>query len=439
MASAAPTGGVEGGKIDGPKFDGPKFDGPTFDDHGPYALSDEAVVIDRALFAMDMKVDWLTRLTPNNIDDARDAFFTSGYRRMPALTYDPLDFDPDTVRDRVNALPVQDIDDPLIEMLLMDKQREIGLQCALVTHRSDEGGPAAALALFGGVGNRMLARAHHILDEVPDDIEAEPDYDAHAIARVGERECAHYRSQVDDFTFRVIVDDEPGGSLVTHEGNLHIAPDYMVARARVVPLIAHELGTHTITRYNGRKQPLHVLRCGLPDYDALQEGIAVLSEYLTGYMPPVRLRTLAARVVAADMAVRGEGMSRIFAWLMDDCRFDEMRAYDTAMRALRGGAMTKDALYLKGLVELVAHLRHGGRFEELFFGKFALRQLPILEKLIARGLIKRAVLLPRYLSEPGVQERLERVRNTPVAGLYQVEPETSETPPTLSHPQRQSA
>ena len=63
---------------------------------------------------------------------------------------------------------------------------------------------------------------------------------------------------------------------------------------RVDPLIQHEVGTHTITRFNGRCQPLDTLECGLADYDALQEGIAVLAEYMAGNMPPSRLRVLAA-------------------------------------------------------------------------------------------------------------------------------------------------
>ena len=41
--------------------------------------------------------------------------------------------------------------------------------------------------------------------------------------------------------------------------------------------------------------------------------------------------------------------------------------------AKRGGGLTKDALYLKGLIELLAFFKQGGAMEPLLLGKFDLK------------------------------------------------------------------
>lgn len=59
-------------------------------------------------------------------------------------------------------------------------------------------------------------------------------------------------------------------------------------------LAQHEIGTHLITRYNGHHQPFRQLEVGLAGYDGLQEGLAVLAEYLVGGLSRLRIRILAA-------------------------------------------------------------------------------------------------------------------------------------------------
>ena len=131
---------------------------------------------------------------------------------------------------------------------------------------------------------------------------------------------------------------------------------------------------------------------------------------------------LAARVIAADMAVKEHAPAEIFEAMRDPCGLNDDDAFDTMLRALRGGCFTKDALYLKGLVELVAYLHHGGDYELLFLGKFSLKQLPTLERLVDRGLINRPDLLPTYLDDERARQRLAFVRTADIVDLYQESP-----------------
>ena len=76
-----------------------------------------------------------------------------------------------------------------------------------------------------------------------------------------------------------------------------------------IALMQHEIGTHVLTYYNGKQQPLKLLSIGLTDYDTLQEGLAVLSEYFVGGLTGNRMRTLAGRVVAASARMHGAELS----------------------------------------------------------------------------------------------------------------------------------
>ena len=82
-------------------------------------------------------------------------------------------------------------------------------------------------------------------------------------------------------------------------GNLNIGKRVKIPESRVEALIQHEVGTHVLTYINGMDQPFQQLYCGLAGSDELQEGLAVLSEYLVGGLSAPRFRILAGRVMAA--------------------------------------------------------------------------------------------------------------------------------------------
>ena len=82
------------------------------------------------------------------------------------------------------------------------------------------------------------------------------------------------------------------------------------------------------------------------------------------------------------------------------------------MRVYRAGGLTKDAIYLRGLLDLLDHLRGGGDLELLFLGKFALRDLPLVQDLHDRDVLCPARLRPRWLLDPLARERLERAAAT---------------------------
>jgi uncharacterized protein (TIGR02421 family) len=183
-----------------------------------------------------------------------------------------------------------------------------------------------------------------------------------------------------------------------------------IPRRRAEALLQHEVGTHLVTRYNGRQQPLQQLEVGLAGYDGLQEGLAVLAEFLVGGLSRFRTRVLAARVVAARQLVDGASFIDTFRLLDRTLEFSQRTAYTITMRVYRGGGLTKDAVYLRGLVQILKYLQSGGDLEPLYIGKVAAAHLPLVAELRGRGVIKPPALRPRYLDGRRAERQIERLR-----------------------------
>jgi len=381
-----------------------------------------AAEVDASLAAIDAELDWLIALTPLGTDRLWEDFEASGRRRVPPLRYAEPVLDMDALATRLAELPVDRVESPLLKGVLAEKQRELERMIELVRLRGTEGFVTASIDLFGGVEAGLLRLARTILSEVGGSEPLTADCGVDAVVAAVEDEVAWYREQAPDFGLEITVDADIGSLMMVSHGRLYLDADLRLPNARLQPLVQHEVGTHVVTRYNGTKQPLRQLAVGLASYDPLQEGLGVLAEYLTGYLPGERLRVLAARVVAADMAIRGEDIPQVFACLHQDHGFATDDAFDVAVRALRGGGLTKDAVYLRGLCDLLDHLQGGGDFHALFAGKFALSHLVVLEQLADAGWAVPPRLLPRYACAEGFDRVLDACRAVAVQDLYQSHP-----------------
>lgn len=386
------------------------------------ALPPTAAAVDRELARLDAEVDWLLALSPIQNDVLWKDFQASGFQRIGQLRYAPVHLDLHATREELLELPVEDIESPVLSALLSEKQRELDRQIELVRLRGTDGFLDASLDLFGGVEPRLLELARRILSTVDAGDTLPDDAGIDEVLAATEEEIAWYREHCEGFSIKLEIDDDLNSSMMVSHGTFYVDGNLRLPRQRIGPLIQHEIGTHILTRHNGHKQPLRQLEVGLAHYDPLQEGLGVLAEYLAGYLPGERLRTLAARVLAVDMAINGDEVPAIFGLLHDEHGFDEEEAFDTAVRALRGGGLTKDAVYLAGLRDLLEYLHNDGDFERLLVGKFALSQCRSLDKLAKEGWLQPPEVLPRYLSDPAAVQRLQACRHTPVEELFHKEP-----------------
>src|SRR5690606_9418491 len=170
-----------------------------------------------------------------------------------------------------------------------------------------------------------------------------------------------------------------------------------------------EVGTHALTYYNGKEQPLTQLAIGLADYETLQEGISVLSEYFSGGLTGNRLRMLAGRVIAGNELLKDSNFHEVFFKLYAEFDFSKERAFNITARVFQGGGFLKDVIYLRGLLQVVNYLREGGELEPLLAGKFAIKHLDVVKDLTTRDILIKPKLLPRYMQWESFQEKLNNI------------------------------
>ena len=232
--------------------------------------------------------------------------------------------------------------------------------------------------------------------------------DSNGFAKLVEEEYDFFTEQDPNFKGEYEISKNVPGLVVT-KGKLYIPYDMSISSARADALIQHEVGTHILTYYNGFNQPLQLLHSGVPGYEMLQEGMAVFSEYLSGGISIQRLRTLAARVIAVYQMINGEDFPSVCNYLIDELHFTPRKAYGIVMRVFRGGGFTKDAVYLKGLIEVIDYLAKGNIIQPLLIGKIRKDYLSVIEELQKRDILKPNALYPRYLKKPEWAEKIKLI------------------------------
>ena len=369
--------------------------------------------IDRQLAEIDRTFDLLLQATPVNAESAWREFRRSRFDKPPVFFYRPLTIDPALLKRQLYLIPVERIDDPTLSYLFRQKQEELDRQITLLTDIDTPRFLPESLQIYGGVSDWLLEHAQELLDRVPARTREEKSrgqLNATEFAKRAQQELGYYQQQSAGFSATVAVRDDMYAGMMVSGDELLIGGKLTVPRRRVEALLQHEIGTHLVTRYNGHLQPFQQLEVGLAGYDGLQEGLAVLAEYLVGGLSRLRMRVLAARVLAAHHLLDGASFIDTFRTLNRLHEFTQRTAYTIAMRVYRGGGLTKDAVYLRGLLQILRYLREGGAMEPLYVGKVASAHLPLIHELSVREIVKPPALRPRYLENGKAQRRLERLR-----------------------------
>jgi len=381
-----------------------------------HSLGRKAVVkavwdIDRQLAAVSNQFDYLIQLTPVNSNDAWKQFQRERFEKTPEFHYRPLPVDPAILKRELYKIAIERVEDPALQRLFQEKQAELELKLTMLRDRDTRRFLPESLQLFGGVTDRMLRVAKELLEKLPAFSRAakSPELSAAEFAAAAEREFEFYRQAHPGFSAKTQVAGEVNG-LIVSRGKLLINSGLTVPSSRVEALMAHEVGTHLVTYFNGRAQPFQQLYSGLAGYEELQEGLAVLSEYLVGGLSSGRMRQLAGRVVAVRHLTDGASFVETFRALDRTHEFAQRAAYNITMRVYRGGGLTKDAVYLRGLEAILRYVQKGGDLAPLIVGKMAVDHIPIIKELQYRNVLNPTPIVPRYMRDDAALERLDALR-----------------------------
>ncbi len=368
--------------------------------------------IDRIIAEVGNIVDFLLLVTPTNSKEAFEDFKKRRYQKAPRFNYHPAPFDPVTLKRLLYKAPVERIEDPTLAQLFRDQQMDIDSRITMVAERGKKRFLYCSLQLYDGPDKKLVQLAEQILTSIPERSKGESVkrlLTAEEFAQRAEIELDYYRAQCPDLASKVEIRDDVPGVLVS-QGNLLIGKGRKIFEGRAEALLSHEVGTHILTNYNGHLQPFKQMSAGLPGYDQLQESLAVLAEYLVGGLSNRRLRTLAARVLAVHWLIEGADFVEVCRRLMTQYDFNDDVAFTVTMRVFRSGGFTKDVVYLRGLAELLDHLKNGLQLDLLFLGKFGIEHLPIVRELMWRKILVPAKMKPYYLEQPAAQRRLDKVK-----------------------------
>ena len=382
-----------------------------------HSLGRRAVVravhkVDHELAAVAESFDLLLTVTPVNSESAYRKFRRSKSAKPPRFQYRPHTIDPSLLKRRLFDIKIEQIEDPTLESLFREKQTELELKLSLVADRLTDRFLPTSVALYGKVDDAAVALARDVLASLDgrDQPKKSRRITGEQFAARAEVELAGYREVDPSITPTIEIRDDVS-SLMVSAGNLLVGRHMAIPEDRVDALLQHEIGTHVVTYWNGRAQPLRLLASGLARHDELQEGLGVFAEYLVGGLTVGRLRTLTARVLAARAVSDGAEFIDTYRMLIDDVGMSDRNSFMIAMRVHRGGGLVKDAVYLRGLQGVVDYVREGGRLDTLLVGKIAPVHTAIIEELQRREVLGAPPLRPNFLNLPDTHYQIERVRN----------------------------
>ncbi len=369
--------------------------------------------IDDAMAKIEDSFDFLLQVSPVNSNEAWKQFQASDFKETPVFYYRPRPFDPALVKRELFKIRIEKIEDPVLSEIFIQKRDEIDRKLTMLNDRGTSDFLYGSMQVYGGVGQELLETSKDILAAIskfqPKERVKET-VDAVAFARAAKEEIDFYKQIYPRVDAKVEIRDDIASGAMVSNGNFLIYRWSSFPKERVEALIHHEIGTHILTYFNGLSQPFKQLHTGLRGYDEMQEGIAVLSEYLCGGLSINRIKTLAGRVIAVDAMIHGATFIDTFH-LLRDYGFLPKSAFGVTTRVYRGGGLTKDAVYLRGFLQIFDYIREGGKLDLLFVGKMAANHIPIIQELLYRKVLHEPPLSPRYLEDDEALKRLEKIRN----------------------------
>lgn len=371
-----------------------------------------AVTVDEALARISRSFDFLLGISPINTVEAFERFQAGKFQSQPEFRYRPLTVSPELAKRDLYAIDLGEVEDPVLESLFREKQRELDQQLMMLQRRNTPAFRHVSMLQYGGVETALLEQARAILEHVDGDAAGAGDerIGCHEIQAAAETVVARYRHKVRTFKARVCLREDIAPGLMVSGESLLISTATCMSRARLDALLQHEIGVHLLTCINGNQQGLGIFGSGLAGYEGIQEGLGVFAEFAVDGLTPARLRLLAARVLVVDAMLGGAGFIDCHRLLHARHGFGARSAFNIVARIFRSGGLTKDAIYLRGLNQVFDFIAAGHDLEPFWFGKIAEHHVPVVHELQARGILRLPVAMPEFLSRPSARRNIERIR-----------------------------
>lgn len=350
------------------------------------SLDKTILKVDKKLYEYVRGFELLNFVNPNNVKKEKNRFLKSGGTINPSFEYRPVKIDPFNLKRKLIDLPVDEIKDVSIQNMYEDTIYGYIDKIDMLDTLGTEKFLINSLRYFGKPSKNDLRNAQYLLLLPP--IKSETlvsksfgTQDAIEAFKDGLKEYGFKASVVKNS--KMVADV----MVMNREKKIAVRDGIKIKPKHLRHLVHHEIGVHMVTTFNSNQQPLRIFNVGHPKNTYTQEGLAVLSEYLSGNMTLDRLKTLAIRVVAVDMLCNGADFKSTFWHLVNEYKLSKDDAFTITTRAYRGGGFTKDHLYLKGFIRLYDFWKKGNDLTPLLIGKTSIMYYRTIEEMINRGLL----------------------------------------------------
>jgi len=348
--------------------------------------------IDDELYRMLRSFDVLNFVTPSNLDIEKRKFLKARVKVNPVFKYRPLRINNSLVKRSLYSLPTQEIKDISLQNIYTSVIDSYADQVDLLSNRDDIKFLYSSLKYYGEPSAEEISISKFLLSA--------PEEDINELTEVGiDRITELAQSMIDKLKFKGSV--KLGKNLAANAifnpdlNQLRVKPTARVSEGYAQALAHHEIGIHMLTTENARLQPLNILKLGFPIDTQTQEGLAILSEYLSGHLSIHRLKELALRVMAVEHMTKNYNFVSTFNYLINTFETDKERAFNITARVYRGGGFTKDYLYLSGFKEIYnLYKKNKSSVESLLIGKTSIVYLPEINELISRKQLSKPKNIP---------------------------------------------
>lgn len=352
--------------------------------------------LDQNLFEMVKGIDILEAVAPQNYREQKQIFFDSNFSQAPAFKYGEHKINVFQKKRSLYQLPVENLPDPDLTLLYseviesyvdkLDQYSAVGTADFIYE----------SLRYYGEPTDKDIRNANFIL-HVPDDIDQvdHSSLGASEIHALLERFAAEHH-----YDFEIRLEDNMIANALASGRTIKINRRAQVSTTEAHALAHHELGVHLVTTLNGQNQPLKILSMGSPVNTTTQEGLAILCEYLAGYLTLPRLKVLALRVIAVQSMLVEKDFRRTFMLLKEQYNTADDLAFTITARVYRGGGLTKDYLYLSGFHQMLNSFETHADFQNLLCGKVSFEHLDLVTRLIKKAYLVRPKFISPAIAQP---------------------------------------
>ena len=355
--------------------------------------------IDKDMYSLLKNIELLAEVNPINTIIEKNRFFKSKFTETPNFRYNPIKINSFRLKQQLMSIPILDIQDVSIRELYRSVIVSYFDKIDMINTLNTNKFLYNSLRYFGRPSKKDLQNASYILSlpDIPNEAKKEPVYDAQTAMGIFKNALNDYgiKAKVEMST-RVISQV----MVLNSKKSILIQPQAKFKQKELLALTEHEIGVHMLTTINSAKQQLKIFNIGLPVNTVTQEGLAILSEYLSGNITLSRLKKFALRAVMVDHMCSGATFIECFNMLRNQYNVDPELAFSIVTRIFRGGGFTKDHLYLSGFITILRFWEEHNDLSPLLVGKTSLPFYNTIEEMIGREMISPPGIITRGFLHP---------------------------------------